>query len=76
VQRRDRLAARLIAEQKNIVTLAVCRPETNHAVCAKPALVGDPADHGDRIFIEAARRGGLGVIEDRRKFSGYRRVPR
>jgi hypothetical protein len=75
VQHCDRLAARLITEKENIVALAVCRPEGDHAICGKPTLVSDPAKHGQSILVQAARcSADLGVLQDRGNFPASSQV--
>ena len=70
VQRGDRLAARFVVENQNVVALAVRRPQSDHRIGAEPALGDDLAQHRLRIGEQAARRfADHLVVEDRGIFA-------
>ena len=70
VQRRDRLAARLVGENENVVAVAVRRPESDDRAGAEPLLGDHLAQHVLRIGEQAPRRfADHLVVEDRRIFA-------
>ncbi len=71
VQRRDRLVARLVGVDLDIVALGIGGPEADDAAGRKPVFADDAVEHR-RSIIEQRPRGSpvFVVVEDRRIFAG------
>src|SRR4029450_7482185 len=70
MQHGNRLGARVVCVELDIVAETVRWPDADHAICREPLLVNELLQHGSRIVIEIARSLSVFVvIEDARKSS-------